>query len=179
MAEEIDAMLRLARSEGGLPASRRRECDLASLLHTVVGFFEPLAADGGVELALDPGSEVTVQGDASWLTQMFSNLLSNAIKYTPKGGRVTVVWRAENGAVVVRVADTGPGIGAEHADAVFERFHRGRVSAGSPGFGLGLPIAREIARAHGGEVEVERSTEAGTTLLVRLPTAGDEERRSA
>jgi heavy metal sensor kinase len=179
MAEEIDAMLRLARSEGGLPASRRRECDLGSLLHTVVGFFEPLAADGGVELAVDPGSEVTVRGDASWLTQMFSNLLSNAIKYTPKGGRVTVMWRAEDGAVVVRVADTGPGIGGEHADDVFERFHRGRVPAGSPGFGLGLPIAREIARAHGGEVEVERSTEVGTTLLVRLPTAGDEERRSA
>ena len=179
MAEEIDAMLRLARSEGGLPEGRRRECDLSALLRTVVGFFEPLAADGGVELTLDPGSEVTVKGDASWLTQLFSNLLSNAIKYTPKGGRVTLIWRAQDGSVLIRVGDTGPGIGAEQADAVFERFHRGRVPAGSPGFGLGLPIAREIARAHGGDVEVESSSEQGTTLLVTLPIAGDEERRSA
>jgi heavy metal sensor kinase len=179
MADEIDAMLRLARSEGGLPEARRRECDLGALLRTAVGFFEPLAADGGVELVLDAGSEVTVRGDASWLTQLFSNLLSNAIKYTPKGGRVTVVSRAQDGAVHVRVGDTGPGIGAEHAEAVFERFHRGRVPAGAPGFGLGLPIAREIARAHGGDVEVERSSGDGTTLLVTLPIAGDAARRSA
>jgi heavy metal sensor kinase len=179
MAEEIDAMLRLARSEGGLPEAQRRECDLGALLRTVVGFFEPLAADGEVELCVDPGSELSVRGDASWLTQLFSNLLSNAIKYTPKGGRVTVMWRAQDGAVAVRVADTGPGIGAEQVEAVFERFHRGRVPAGSPGFGLGLPIAREIARAHGGDVEVERSSQRGTSLLVTLPIAADEERRGA
>jgi signal transduction histidine kinase len=89
------------------------------------------------------------------------------------------MWRAGDGVVAVRVGDTGPGIGVEHAEAVFERFHRGRVEAGAPGFGLGLPIAREIARAHGGEVEVERSSDAGTTLLVTLPIAGEEERQRA
>jgi heavy metal sensor kinase len=171
MADEVEAMLRLARSEGGLPEGHREPCDVAGILHTVADFFQPFALEEGVELWVDGGSEVTVLGDQSWLTQLFSNLLSNAIKYTPKGGRVTLLWRLRDGMIEVRVSDTGPGIDMESPESVFERFHRARTSAGTPGFGLGLPIAREIAKAHDGNVEVESSTPEGTTIRVWLPTA--------
>lgn len=170
MAQAVDAMLRLARSEGGLPAGRSHECDLSRILRNVADFFQPVASDGGLDLAVDGGFEVSVRGDESWLTQLFSNLLSNALKYTPKGGRVSLDWRASGGVAEVRVSDTGPGLG-DRPDAVFERFQRTGASSGSSGFGLGLPIAREIARAHGGRVEVESTSPEGTTLLVTLPIA--------
>jgi two-component system OmpR family sensor kinase len=171
MAEEVQAMLRLARSEGGLPEGHREPCDLAAVLHTVADFFQPLAADEGLDLWLDGSDEVTVLGDESWLIQLFSNLVSNAIKYTPKGGRVTLLWRLGHGMIDVFVSDTGPGIDAYSPEVVFERFHRASAPAGKPGFGLGLPIAREIARAHGGNVEIESSTAEGTRIRVSLPTA--------
>ncbi|MGH0032470.1 MAG: sensor histidine kinase [Myxococcota bacterium] len=171
MAEEVEAMLRLARSEGGLPEDHREPCDVAAILRTVADFFLPLASDRGVELAIDGGSEVTVLGDESWLTQLFSNVVSNAIKYTPPGGRVTLVWRLDTDTIQVSVSDTGPGIGSDSPETVFERFHRSRSAGATPGFGLGLPIAREIARAHGGNVTIERSSAEGTTVRVTLPTA--------
>jgi heavy metal sensor kinase len=174
MGEAVEAMLRLARSEGGLPADRITRCDLTAILHTVGDFFEPLAAEEEVELRIEGGSEVAVEGDESWLIQLFSNLLSNAIKYTPKRGRVSLAWAARDGWIDVRVSDSGKGIAQEPREAVFERFHRARDASGSPGFGLGLPIAREIARAHGGSVEVESTSSEGTTLRVSLPIAPED-----
>lgn len=173
MAEELEAMLRLARSEGGLPEDHREPCRVDTILRTVGDFFQPLAAEEDVELRIEGGSELTVEGDESWLTQLFSNVVSNAIKYTPKGGRVVLDWGVAGERVDVRVHDTGPGITAP--EAVFERFHRARASAGTPGFGLGLPIAREIARAHGGNVVVESSSGEGTTVRVSLPLFTDRE----
>ena len=113
-----------------------------------------------------------VQGDRERLRQLLWNLLANAVKYTVTGDEVEVAAASEDGVVALSVRDHGPGIPAEAHRLIFEKF--GRVSQGGlskPGAGLGLYIARSIAEAHGGTLDVESATGAGATFTVRLPLA--------
>jgi signal transduction histidine kinase len=101
------------------------------------------------------------------------NLLDNAIKFTPPGGRVWVETLRSGEQVTIAIRDTGPGILAEHQAHLFERFYRvgGDRSRtdGQGGAGLGLAIAHEIARAHGGSLRVESTLGEGTTFFLKLP----------
>jgi signal transduction histidine kinase len=100
--------------------------------------------------------------------QILANLLSNALKFTLPGGSVAVALLLDQGEIVLRVADTGPGIPADELPHIFDRFFRGRV-ARARGSGIGLTVARELARAHGGEIDVTSEPGRGTTFIVRLP----------
>jgi heavy metal sensor kinase len=166
-----DAMLRLAQSEGGLDPARRTPVDLSALLADVVAFFEPLAAESDVKLELDLRPTGPVAGDPSWLHQLFANLVHNAIKFTPAGGsvRVGLAPEPEGAAVVASVRDTGAGIPADELGRIFERFHKVDASRSQVGFGLGLSLAREIAKAHGGSIEVESRLGRGSVFRVTLP----------
>jgi len=177
MAEEVEslsnsvhAMMRLAQSEAGLQPEQRVPVEISSLLGEVVEFFQPLASDAGVRLSLQPADPVTVPGDPSWLHQLFANLLHNAVKYTPGGGRIDVAITPAEAWVEVIVSDTGVGIDPEQASRVFEPFHRVAGRREAPGVGLGLPLAREIARAHGGEIVLESAPGSGSSFTVKLPT---------
>jgi signal transduction histidine kinase len=110
-----------------------------------------------------------VEGDGAWLRQLFSNLVDNAVKYCEPGAEVRVAARREGDEVCVSVADDGPGIAPEELPEIFERFERGGGRQGRPGFGLGLPLAREIARAHGGRIHATSKPGQGATFSVRLP----------
>jgi signal transduction histidine kinase len=111
-----------------------------------------------------------VHGDHERLRQLLWNLLSNAVKYTDAGDEVEVSARKDNGTLAVAVRDHGPGIPSDAQDVIFEKF--GRISgAGKPGAGLGLFIARSIAEAHGGTLEVESEAGQGATFVLRLPLA--------
>lgn len=113
-----------------------------------------------------------VRGDRERLRQLLLNLLSNAVKYTVAGDDVEVTAVTEDGAVAVSVTDHGPGIPREEQRLIFEKF--GRVNQGGkakPGAGLGLFIARSIAEAHGGSLEVDSEPGAGATFTLRLPLA--------
>lgn len=119
-----------------------------------------------------PPALPVVQGDRERLRQLLWNLLNNAVKYTVTGDEIEVAAANENGVVAVSVRDHGPGIPPESQRLIFEKF--GRVSQGGgskPGAGLGLFIARSIAEAHGGTLEVESETGAGATFVLRLPPA--------
>ena len=117
-------------------------------------------------------ADAVVVGDASWLHQLFSNLVANAIHHTPAGGRVLVESRRVRAELIVDVSDSGPGIPEELRAHVFERFERSPGSNDASGFGLGLPIALEIARAHGGRIRVESEPGKGARFSVHLPLAG-------
>jgi signal transduction histidine kinase len=113
-----------------------------------------------------------VRGDRDRLRQLLLNLLSNAAKYTVSGDEIEVRAAAEDGSIVVSVADHGPGIASDQQRLVFEKF--GRVNSGGrskPGAGLGLFIARSIAEAHGGTLDLRSDAGAGATFTVRLPIA--------
>ena len=112
----------------------------------------------------------TVRGDAERLRQVLSNLIDNAVKYSPAGGEVRVSTRAENGRVQVAVSDRGPGIPSEQQRLIFEKFGRAKLGDKTkPGTGLGLFIARSIAEAHGGAVDVDSVPDRGATFTLTLP----------
>jgi two-component system sensor histidine kinase BaeS len=123
--------------------------------------------DVRLDLETEP---VEAVADAMRVHQILANLLSNALKFTPSGGTVAVALTVEEGTVVLRVADTGPGIPADELPHIFDRFFRGR-DARARGSGIGLTVARELARAHGGEVDVSSEPGRGTTFIVQLPAS--------
>ena len=115
------------------------------------------------------GAVPSVRGDRERLRQVLVNLIDNAIKYSPAGDEVEVVVRPENGAVRISVSDRGPGIPQDQQVLIFEKFGRADVPGAKPGTGLGLFIARSIAEAHGGTLEVSSRPEAGATFTLTLP----------
>ena len=111
-----------------------------------------------------------VQGDAERLRQLVDNLISNAIKYSDSGGEVAVEAAVDDGHVVIRVRDAGPGIPVEHQSQIFEKFGRVAGSA-KPGTGLGLFLSRSFAEAHGGSLDVDSAPGQGSTFTLRLPAS--------
>jgi len=174
LSEAVHAMMRLAQSEAGLPAEHRVPVAVAEVLGEVVDFFEPLAAEQGLALTLGRVDEATIAGEPAWLHQCFANLVDNAIRYTPEGGAIRAELElSEDGAALVRVGDSGIGIEPHERERIFEPYHRVREGnpRTGPGAGLGLALAREIARAHGGDVTVDSQPGRGSTFTVRLPLA--------
>ncbi len=114
--------------------------------------------------------------DPRQVGRALQNLLTNAAVYTPAGGSVRLSVTREGRVARIRVADTGPGIPPEHQARVFERFYRAdparaRRSGQPAGTGIGLTVARELARANGGDVRIESSSPAGTVFVLELPAA--------
>ncbi len=168
MSASVDAMLRMARVEAGIDPDQLRPLEIAGVLETVAEFFEPLAEESGIRLRLTDAPDATIVGDPAWLHQLFSNLVANALRHTPAGGRVELRAFPEDGGIRIIVDDTGPGIEPRQLERIFDRFERAGATA-SGGVGLGLPIAREIARAHGGHIDVESTPGAGARFGVWLP----------
>jgi heavy metal sensor kinase len=168
LADGVHSVLRLASSEAGLTAETLERIDVPELVAGVVEFFEPVAEEGRIQLQFHRGNPVEISGDRVWLARLFSNLVDNALKYSEAGGVVRVAVESHPEHVVVSVSDTGVGIPAAMQGRVFERFYRGESPRGS-GLGIGLPLAQEIARAHGGTIEVESWPGGGSNFRVRLP----------
>ena len=111
--------------------------------------------------------------DASLIVQLLGNLLENAVKYTPPGTQIHISARDEDGAVRLVLEDTGPGLGLDAPDKLFEKFTRGRVESSSGGVGLGLAICRAVARLHGGDIWAAASPMGGARFEVTIPLAED------
>ncbi|HXA38114.1 MAG TPA: ATP-binding protein [Phenylobacterium sp.] len=163
MEQMIGGVLAFIRDEG--QPRRRERLDLLSLIECVV---DDAAMVGGQVEIID-GAPVTVDGDPVALQRLFSNLVDNAVKY---GGEARIHVRQAEGAAVVEIADAGPGLSPDELGRVFQPFYRTDASRNldNGGVGLGLPIARSTARAHGGDVEL-MSEPGGTTAIVTLPAA--------
>ena len=164
----VSDLLLLARLDQGRPLEAR-PLDLTALAGEAVDAAH--AMEPARPLALEAPAAVTVTGDAERLRQVIDNLLANVRAHTPVTAAATVrVWR-DGAAAVLEVSDDGPGMEADEAAHVFERFFRGDPSRSRDhgGAGLGLAIVAAIVEAHGGEVAVESKPGAGTTFRVTLP----------
>lgn len=169
----VNDMLDVARGDAGTEM-RMEPVALADALEGAWRMARVLSGAHSMELGeIEPA---TVLGDADRLKQLAFILLENAIKYSPPDGTVRLAARSDSNRVEFRVSDTGPGIPAAALERVFERFYRGdwaRTRGSDPGgTGLGLPIARQIAEAHGGTVHLENGLGGGTIAVVRLPLVG-------
>ena len=165
----VEDLRTLSLADAGQLALHLEPADIGALVTDVVAAFEAQAAAGGVTLTPPvPASQgIVARVDPVRMRQVIGNLVANALRATPAGGSVRVEVREATGEVMLSVADTGAGMEPELAARAFERFSR---AAGSPGSGLGLPIVRELVRAHGGEVELGSQRGSGTTVTVHLPS---------
>jgi two-component system, OmpR family, phosphate regulon sensor histidine kinase PhoR len=150
-------------------------CPLPPLFRMALEAVRPDAERKEVKIDVRMPTELPdVQADAERLQIALVNLLSNAIKYTPSGSTVRLEahqgWPSEP--IVIRVSDQGPGISAEDAERVFEKFYRTRqaLDAGVPGLGLGLYIVRRIIELHGGQVTLKSAPGKGSTITLALPS---------
>ncbi len=165
----INTMLMISKTETGVDHLSREEIDLARLTREACELFDPSAEDQGVTLSCGAPGGIRMVGDASMIQRMLSNLLDNAIKYTPSGGTVTVSLSEKDAQVWLSVKDTGCGISPSDLPRIFERFYRCDQSRSKPGIGLGLSLARAIARAHGGDITATSIPSQGSTFTITLP----------
>lgn len=167
----INTMLTIAHTEARGQLKDHQRVDLTALVTEACELFHPLAEDKQVQLTAQLSERVFVQGEASMLQRMVTNLIDNAIKYTPGGGQVTVALTAnKDNRAALHVADNGVGIEPKDQPRVFERFFRGDQSRSQGGAGLGLCLARAIARSHCGDIQVQSTPKNGTTFTVELPS---------
>lgn len=167
MERLIDDLGLLTKSEAGTLTLEREPLDLAELVEDVAAAYRPAATDAGVDVIVDAPAVIQVEVDPVRIRQALSNLVVNALR-AMEDGTLTLGVRSDGASAVVEIADTGAGIDPDHLDSVFDRFVK---SADSPGAGLGLPIARGLARAHGGDLTIAESSPAGTTMALTLPLA--------
>ena len=169
LAELVGDVLDTSRIEAGTFSYRFEEVDLGRVVDEAIDTATLAQQDVPVVAAVH-GALPTIRGDRARLRQVLGNLIENAVKYSPEGGEVRVSAAAANGAVKIAVRDAGPGIPREQQARIFEKFGRvDVVGASKPGTGLGLFIARSIAEAHGGSLEVTSAGEAGSTFTLTLP----------
>jgi len=164
----------LALAESGQIALDMAPVDLGRLVPRVIARFAPQAQAQDVALELaQPGAIPEIRGDAQRLEQVLNNLLSNSLRHTPAGGRVTLALSATPDRVRITVQDTGEGIPADDLPHIFERFYRSDRARqrGDGHTGLGLAIARELVRAHGGDISAASVAGVGTTLTIDLPAS--------
>jgi two-component system phosphate regulon sensor histidine kinase PhoR len=172
MAALVDDLLALSRAESGVEAMEREPVDFRGPVRESLLFSAQLVQARGLKVESEiPAEPVLVHGDAESLRQAVGNLVDNAVKYSGTGGLVTVRLRAGEREALVEVSDTGPGIGPEHLDRIFERFYRvdKARSREMGGTGLGLAIVRHIAIAHGGRVEVSSALGRGSIFRLYIP----------
>jgi PAS domain S-box-containing protein len=171
----IGEMLSISEIEAGSLRVHKDDVHLDVLLDEARVDFEPQAKEKRITLEfLMPPKLPVLQGDRDKLALAVHNMVGNAIKYTQAGGKVTVRPEVKREQVHIEVVDTGIGIKPDELEKVFERFYRSRDERVSKitGTGLGLTLAREVARLHGGDVTAESQVNQGSTFTLTLPLPG-------
>jgi signal transduction histidine kinase len=150
---------------------RSEPVELGELSRAVLAEFEVGTERSAIHSTLDElDGAVWALGDPGSIAQILRILLDNAVRASPPGSQVRVVLK-RSPIVTISVCDEGPGVHPDERDAIFERFHRGRDTAGQAGFGLGLAIGRELAERMGGTLYLEDGDGRGATFTLRLPGA--------
>jgi two-component system, cell cycle sensor histidine kinase PleC len=170
----IDDLTQISKIEAGRFDLREEPVVLASVINAVADLIGVQARARAVALEADVPRGLTVRVDARALRQILLNLLSNAVKFTPEGGKIAIVVMVDSeGALAVRVSDTGVGIPADALERVFKPFERAHHDTERPieGTGLGLSIARRLAALHGGTIVLESRIGTGTVATLVLPAS--------
>jgi signal transduction histidine kinase len=150
---------------------RSEPVELGELSRAVIAEFELGTAERGIESSLDGSAgAVWALGDPGSVARILRILLDNAVRMSPEGSEITIQLSGGN-EVSISVRDQGPGVPENEREHIFKRFHRGRETGGTAGFGLGLAIGRELAERMGGELVLEDTPGAGARFTLRLPAA--------
>jgi len=172
MRKLLDDLVAYARADAESRLHEPAEIRLDEVIGAAVEEGRALAEQREVSmLASVPPGELHVEGDARRLKEALLIGLDNAVKHSPPGGNIDVVATREQGDIVVRIVDDGPGVDPGELPRVFDRFFRGHGEADllNDGLGIGLPIARQIVQRHGGSISLDNAEGRGAVLEIRLP----------
>ena len=170
----VQEILSIAEIEAGSFSLKRDDVKLDVLFKQLKEEYGTLAQEKSIQLSFDiPPKLPMLHADREKIGLAFHNLISNAIKYTAKNGQVKVQVVVEDQGIGVRVSDTGIGIKAQDMEHIFDKFYRAKDErlANITGSGLGLPIARELVRLHGGDIVVESEFDQGSVFTLTLPVS--------
>jgi len=165
LARLVGDVLDLARLDAHQFTLEEGEVELRRLLEQAYESFGEEARRRGIEYECSLAADPVLETDGDRVLQIVSNLLDNAFAWTPDGGKIDLGLTKTNGTIAISVADSGPGIGPEERERIFRPFW----SRAGEGTGLGLPIARELAHALGGELMLESQLGKGSRFELRLP----------
>jgi signal transduction histidine kinase len=172
LATVIDDLLLLSRMDAGRLQIQFSRLDLSPLLEALMDDLGALPDIFDLEIDSDIPPSLWVTGEKRYASLILQNVLENARKYNHTGGRVRITAAAQGQWAVVAVGNTGPAIPASSREHIFERFHRGAVGENVPGHGIGLNLARELARLHGGDLRLSRSDDSWTEFEIRFRMDG-------
>jgi signal transduction histidine kinase len=167
----VENMLVLARADAGGYTLRPVDLYLNEVVAECSRALQALSTERRVRISAGDGLDVPFRGDEDLLRQLVLNVLQNAVRHTPAGGSVSIAIEPGAERIAIRVTDCGPGIAAADHARIFDRFVQLDPARRAEGTGLGLPIARWIAEAHGGTLVLERSDASGSTFCLWLPRA--------
>jgi two-component system NtrC family sensor kinase len=172
----VNDLLDLGRIEAGFDA-RKDEVALENVLRYTLDNLGRQIEDRQQKLELNIADDIPpIRGNAIRMRQLMDNLLVNAIKYTPEQGTISINLRANEGQVILEVADTGVGIPLADQPHIFEKFYRAsNAPKGTPGTGLGLAIVKSIVDNYQGRIWVESAVDMGTKFIIVLPVASEPE----
>lgn len=171
MTGMVDDLLLLSRMDAGRLQIQFETVNLSQLIEEWIDDSSALPDDLQLELKTNFPPDLHVQGEKRYISLIMQNLLENARKYNRRGGEICVAAREEGDVVIVSVENTGRPIPPAAREHIFERFHRGAIGENVPGHGLGLNLAQELARLHGGDLRLVRSDEERTEFEVRFRPA--------
>jgi signal transduction histidine kinase len=172
----VGEMLSVAEIEAGSFRIRRDDIYVDALFEQLKGDYAAQATEKQIELVFNlPPKLPVIKGDRDKILVALHNLIGNSLKYTPDGGKVNVTVEYRGGRLTVDVTDTGIGIGSVDVARVFDKFYRAKDARVGKiqGTGLGLTLAREVARLHGGDIEVESQLDKGSTFMLTLPAPAE------
>lgn len=166
----FEALLRIAQLESGARRERFTDVALDSVFSVLVEAYAYVAQENGQTLTLsfDEGEAAVVRGDHDLLTQLFANLIENAIRHAKGGKTIGMFVRRQNGLVIARIVDDGPGIPKDETEKVFQRLYRLEKSRSTEGTGLGLSMVKAIADLHGATVALSNAN-PGLAVTVTFP----------
>jgi signal transduction histidine kinase len=165
----IDNVLSFSRLQRRQLQLRFESADVDEQINRILQTFAPLLRQRGITVEFSAGIGATLRYDAGTLEQILNNLLSNCEKYAADSGALQVQSWREDSLICIRVQDQGPGIDPGEQQRIFEPFYRSsnKLTDGVAGTGIGLGLARDLARAHGGDLSLE-SCGQGACFLIRL-----------
>jgi signal transduction histidine kinase len=172
MSALLSDLLIVARLDADALDVARKPFDLSNLLREEAERFKARATREGVRFEVRAPDELLASGELARTGQILAALLDNALRFTPSGGSIEVIAYRQDDQVEATVTDTGPGIAPEHLPHIFERFYRAeaaRSRADGGGTGIGLAIARGLARAQDGDLEAENAKGGGAVFRLKLP----------
>jgi len=174
LSDLVTEAIQMARIEAGKLQLQRQPVSAALIVDTAMRKFKNRAEDRRITIQID-SSMPAVEADEELISMVLQQLVDNALKYSPSDLPLVISAREEGGSLVVSVTDKGPGIPEHEQSRIFEKFYRGDAYRQStPGTGMGLTIAREIVKAHGGRIWLHSRPGQGSTFSFSLPLIATE-----